>query len=76
MKEGNNPCGLPITDTAFWVYLSINLSIHPWLFLFFLFKTLCFNSQSLFLCCKLLTLYFFFKFCLEETSSAIFFICC
>ena len=41
-REGDNPCGLPTTDTAFWVYLNINLPIHPWLFLFFFFfKILC-----------------------------------
>ena len=68
-KEGDNPCGLPITDTAFWVYVSINLLFHSWrfLFFFFLFWVLCvlilrvsFCAVNYFLCIS------FFKFCLEN----------
>ena len=64
-KEGDNPCGLPITDIAFWVYVSINLLFHSLHFLFFFFfflSFLCFDSQSLFLYYKLLPLFLFLNF--------------
>ena len=73
-KEGDNPCGLPITDTAFGIYVSINLLIHLWHFLFF-FSILCvsivrvsFCAINYFLCIS------FLKYCLEGTSSSIFFL--
>ena len=47
------------------------------LFFFFFWNSLFFDSQRLFVYGKLLPLYFFsFKFCLEGASPVIFFLCC
>ena len=56
-KEGDNPCGLLLQN--FSAQGSNNLLIHPWHFAFF-FEFFMFESQSFFLCCKLLPLYLYF----------------
>ena len=55
--------------------LSINLPIHPWRFLFF-FLILCVSVLRVSFCVLLFPRYFFFKFCLQGTPSASFFLCC
>ena len=36
-KEGDNPCGLPISDTGFYVDVSLEILIHSRSFTFFFF---------------------------------------
>ena len=61
-KKGGNPFGLSILDTGFCVYVSPDLLVHPCFFNFFGALCVCLNSQSLFLCYKLVILYFLFHF--------------
>ena len=62
-KEESNPCGLSITDSAFYVYISLQTLIHSGPFTFFFFSgilCLTLNSQNLFLDCKLVAFYVIF----------------
>lgn len=63
-KNKNNPCGLYITDTDFCGYVSPHtpnsfLALQFVCLCFFFFWTVCLNSQSFFLCCKLVRMYLF-----------------
>ena len=64
-KEEDNPWGLSITHTGFYVYVSLEILIHSRHFTFFFFPgTLCLilNSLNLFLDCKFVALYVYFYF--------------
>lgn len=68
---------LCITDTDFCGFVSTDILIHTYGFLFFSgFKHSVFECQGLLLHCKLLPLYLFFQFCLEGTPSPIFSFLC
>lgn len=61
-KKGGNPFGFSILDTGFCVYVSPDLLVYPCFLSFFGAFCLCLNSQSLFLCYKLVILYFLSHF--------------
>ena len=64
-QEEDNPCGLSITDTGFYAYVSLEILIHSRHFTFFFFPgTLCLilNSLNLFLDCKFVALFVYFYF--------------
>ena len=73
-KKGGAPLGLSVLDTDFFVCVGPDLLIHPCSFNCFGTLCLCWNSQSLFLCCKLVCL-LPVKFCLVFTSYALFSLC-
>ena len=73
-KKGGAPLGLSVLDTDFFVCVGPDLLIHPCSFNCFGTLCLCWNPQSLFLCCKLVCL-LPVKFCLVFTSYALFSLC-
>ena len=60
-QEEDNPCGLSIIDTGFYVYVSLEILTPSRPFTFFSPGTLCLtlNSLNLFLDCKFVALYIF-----------------
>ena len=63
-KEEDNPCGLPISDTGFYVDVSLEILIHSRSFTFFFSSSgilcLTLNSQNLFLDCNFVAFYVIF----------------
>lgn len=78
-KEGDNHCGLFVTDTEFFVNLHRDLLIHSILSLWFLVftETICLTliSQTLFLHYTFAALYVCFLFNLENSSYITFYLC-